>query len=108
MILLMQCFNSTLVRLKRDTHMGGCRSLHPFQFHTGAIKTIFGNVRWEGNTKFQFHTGAIKTSNALSKLSIANGFNSTLVRLKHKVVIDPHHSLLSFNSTLVRLKLESH
>jgi len=57
----------------------------PFQFHTGSIKAPSRLNRPGIANMFQFHTGSIKAEKAANYILQKQGFNSTLVRLKHSV-----------------------
>ena len=106
----MQCFNSTMVRLKVvDAQKKAQQAV--FQFHYGTIKSheflfilelssYFNStmVRLKGRTcgfhdskgvQFQFHYGTIKRVPRAPTISCVAYFNSTMVRLKG---VHPSHS----------------
>ena len=53
-----------------------------FQFHKGAIKTVFLLTLSLLEPQFQFHKGAIKTVSWLLLMSVYRDFNSIKVQLK--------------------------
>lgn len=77
------CFNSNMVRLKRECLDGGYSPCRKFQFHCGAILTPSMQSKHGMSSSFQFQFGTIKT--------LRNGLNS------------PNRTC--FNSNMVRLNL---
>ena len=57
--LRLQCFNSTMVRLK-DTGKRNQHSLPAFQFHYGTVKSHRRDRKRLTGNKFQFHYGTVK------------------------------------------------
>ena len=76
----MQCFNSTMVRLK-----------DPDAFTKFDLAT------------FQFHYGTIKSNRVEAVTDVELTFNSTMVRLKDLDIAQMSNDYNNFNSTMVRL-----
>ncbi len=102
---VVECFNSTLVRLRLQQRGRVRWTVFEFQFHVGSIKTRsrIGRIAMRSSfnstlvrlrptgagtnldvmVKFQFHVGSIKTiDSSCSNARSHPGFNSTLVRLR--------------------------
>ena len=62
--------------------------LNQFQFLYGAIKTPAANIHCRDGVGFQFLYGAIKTLMRSAVTGVKSSFNSSMVRLKHFVLID--------------------
>ena len=85
-------FNSTMVRLKVIQHEYPPIRGEWFQFHNGSIKRYWCATRRVSNFSFQFHNGSIKSKENNQVAFDLFCFNSTMVRLKVKFIIN----LLSF------------
>ena len=100
----MFCFNSTMVRLKGQSHKGLRESNFMFQFHYGTIKSSYATCMQ--GTFHSFNSTMVRLKdNGTSQTSIyTHRFNSTMVRLKVRCLQSCCLILVSFNSTMVRLK----
>ena len=95
-----------MVRLKDSKITQIMSNTTSFQFHYGTIKSRTSYSHRDMKRMFQFHYGTIKRSiSKYNNLSPQSGFNSTMVRLKVRLLIIMKIFLLSFNSTMVRLKV---
>ena len=82
-ILIIQGFNSTMVRLKDDGEELYDIDVEKFQFHNGSIKRLASAAVGVASVVFQFHNGSIKRgTEQIDLLRRNDGFNSTMVRLK--------------------------
>ncbi len=121
-------FNPTLVRLRQglpgqprarrrqfQSHAGSIEAGGPataiaplearFQSHAGSIEACTGSGGMSGKTAFQSHAGSIEAElPPLRRLAGKEGFNPTLVRLRHGTIWIPDLSGAGFNPTLVRLR----
>ena len=59
-MLLLYCFNSTMVRLKEDEYFQRLPIERMFQFHNGSIKSRHAEADSADASRFQFHNGSIK------------------------------------------------
>ena len=56
------------------------------------------------NQEFQFHYGTIKSELKIVQHEENVNFNSTMVRLKVRYLLEENEAVPNFNSTMVRLK----
>jgi len=101
--LWLRSFNSTLVRLGRQSERRAMFQMFRFQFHSGSIRADLSGVAGIGTEVFQFHSGSIRAVRAVgqAKAKTVFQFHSGSIRATMMMIGTPR--LTSFNSTLVRL-----
>ena len=78
-----------------------------FRFHTGSIKRLATNERWNDSQTFRFHTGSIKSPDAphITKCQNWFRFHTGSIKSFASLPIDSP-AQLCFDSILVRLKAD--